>query len=159
MEENVNQTQKVEEKGMVVFGMGGMQTQNLNSKQKIFTSITDEKILFNLDSHCDFKINDIVGSKIIIKDFLCKIIEKKLKEPVKNEETGEIKESEYTMITILLDEEGKSYVTASKSFYFQFKKLCQYLRSEEKLKEGIPIKIINVPVKNSTNKALGFELV
>lgn len=156
MEENVN---RKEEKGMVVSGMEEMQNQNQNSKQKIFTSITNEKTLFNLDTHCDFKINDVVGSKIVIKDFLCKVIEKKLKEPIINEETGEIKENEYTMITILLDEEGKSYVTASKSFYFQFKKLCQYLRSEEKLKEGIAIKIINVPVKNSSNKALGFELV
>lgn len=156
MEENVN---RKEEKGMVVSGMEEMQNQNQNSKQKIFTSITNEKTLFNLDTHCDFKINDVVGSKIVIKDFLCKVIEKKLKEPIRNEETGEIKENEYTMITILLDEEGKSYVTASKSFYFQFKKLCQYLRSEEKLKEGIAIKIINVPVKNSSNKALGFELV
>lgn len=156
MEENVN---RKEEKGMVVSGMEEMQNQNQNSKQKIFTSITNEKTLFNLDTHCDFKINDVVGSKIVIKDFLCKVIEKKLKEPIINEEIWEIKENEYTMITILLDEEGKSYVTASKSFYFQFKKLCQYLRSEEKLKEGIAIKIINVPVKNSSNKALGFELV
>lgn len=154
MEENKNQ-----ETGMVVTGMKGMQEGNQNSNQKIFTTITDKKILFNLDSHCDFKINDIIGSKIVVTDFLCKVIEKNLKEPVVNEETGEIKDKEYVMITILIDQEGKSYVTASKSFYFQFKKLCGFFENEEELKAGIPIKIINVPVKNSSNKALGFELV
>lgn len=143
-----------------VQGLEGFKT-NTNSKTKInvITTITDEKQLFNLENKVDYKLNDCVGEKIRVKDMLCKIIEKPLDEPIYNEETGEIlKDKEFQMITILVDDEGKSYVTASKTFFFAFKKLCQYY-TEETIKEGIDIMIIKTNVKDSNNKALNFELV
>lgn len=128
-------------------------------KTNIITTITDEKKLFNLETRCDERLNDCVGEKIRVVDMLCKVIEKPLDEPIINEETGEIeKDREYKMITILIDETGKSYVTASKTFFFNWKKLCQ-LWGEAKIKDGVDIEITKVQVKNSGNKALSFELV
>ena len=81
-----------------------------------------------------------------------------MKEPIVDEETGEIiKDKEYKRVTILIDDKGKSYVTASKMFNIQFLKLISVMG--EIGEDGVIIKIKNVAVKNSSNKALGFELV
>lgn len=134
-------------------------TSNSKTRQNIITNITDNKTLFNLESNCDVKLNDCVGETIEVTGFLCKVIEKEMKEPIIDEESGEIiKDREYKMITILLDRQGKSYVTASKPFFFAWKKYCMMFR-EESVENGVVIKIINTAVKNSNNKALGFELV
>lgn len=141
-----------------VKGLEGFNS-NSNSKTNIITTITDEKILFNLETKCDERLNECVGEKIRVVDMCCKIIEKKLKEPITDENTGEIiKDKEYKIITILLDENGKSYVTASKTFFFNWKKLCQ-MKGEAKIKEGVDIRIVRIPVKNSPNQALSFELI
>lgn len=134
-------------------------TSNSKTRQNIITNITDNKTLFNLESNCDVKLNDCIGETIEVTNFLCKVIEKEMKEPVLDEETGEIiKDTEYKMITILIDRQGKSYVTASKPFFFTWKKYCMMF-GEDRVENGVLIKIINTPVKNSNNKALGFELV
>ena len=122
--------------------------QNDRSTQTIHTSIRDPKVIFNLDNSCDYKLNDCKGEMIRVKDVLIKVIETKL-------ETGE---SEFKKITILLDDKGKSYVTASKMFTNE---LLRYISmfGIESIKNGLDIKIIEKSVKNSSNKALGFELV
>lgn len=155
MEENKEMT--VSQEKTIVQGIEGFKN-NSQTKKSIITSVENQKTLFNLDTTCDNLLNNCIGEKIRIVDFVCKIYEKPLKEPIINEETGEIKETEYSMSTILIDEHHKSYVTGSKSFFFQFKKLCEIYTLEE-IKQGIDIEIINVPVKNSNNKALGFKLV
>ena len=80
-----------------------------------------------------------------------------MKEPLIDEETGEIiKDTEYTMACILIDDNGKSYATGSKVFTIQMKRYLQMFGLEAA--EGFEIKI----VKNKTekgNKSLGFELV
>lgn len=132
---------------------------NTNTKTQCYTSIIDEKLLFNLETNIDERLNDCVDEKIRFVDVLLKVIEKPLKEPVVDETTGEIiKSKEFKMITILVDENGKSYVTASKTFYYAMKKLLG-MYSVDKVKEGIEIKVIKVPVKNTQNKALSFELI
>lgn len=128
------------------------------STQQVFTSIKDQKKIFNLDNNCDFKLNDCKGETLRVKDVLVKIIETPLDEPKVNDETGEIIDSEYKKITILIDDQGKSYVTASKMFTNQIIRYIQMFGLESITKDGLEIKIIERPVKNSSNKALGFEL-
>lgn len=158
MEENKElevKENKVEETSLVSTSF----TSNSKTKQSVITNIVDNKTLFNLESNCDAKINDCVGETIEVTGFLCKVIEKEMEEPIIDEESGEIiKDTEYKMITILIDRQGKSYVTASKPFFFAWKKYCMVF-GEETIENGVVIKIINTPVKNSNNKALGFELV
>lgn len=153
--ENLNET---ENNGLIVSDFGEMQNQT-NTKRKIYTTIEDTKVIFNLENSCDYKINDCKGEKIRVTDVLVKINEKPMKEPIIDEETGEvIKDKEVSMVTILLDDNKKSYVTGSKIFTMQ---MINYFRmfGLETIKEGLEIAIIEKSVKNSPNKALGFELV
>ena len=122
--------------------------QSERSTQKLYTSIKDPKVIFNLDNSCDYKLNDCKGEMIRVKDVLIKVIKTKL-------ETGEV---EYKKITILIDDKDKSYVTASKMFTNE---LLRYIEmfGVNSIKNGLDIKIIERSVKNSSNKALGFELV
>lgn len=153
--ENLNET---ENNGLIVSNFGEMQNQT-NTKRKIYTTIGDTKTIFNLENSCDYKINDCKGEKIRVTDVLIKINEKPMKEPIIDEETGEvIKDKEVSMVTILLDDNKKSYVTGSKIFTMQ---MINYIKmfGLETIKEGLEIAIIEKSVKNSPNKALGFELV
>ena len=147
-----------ENNNLIVTDFGEMQSQS-KTKRKIYTTIEDNKQIFNLENSCDFKINDCKGEKIRVVDVLIKINEKPLAEPVINEETGEIeKDKEVSMVTILIDENRKSYVTGSKIFTMQ---MINYIRmfGLDTIKEGLEIEIIEKSVRNSANKALGFELV
>ena len=123
---------------------------------QIFTNIVDKKKMFNLESHVDSLLNDCEGELIRVKEVLIKRFEKPMKEPIINEETGEIeKDKEITMSCILIDDNGKSYATGSKIFTIQMMKYLQMFNVKQ---NGFEIKI----VKNKTekgNKALGFELV
>ena len=133
--------------------------QNRKSEQQVFTSIEDPKVIFNLNNTCDFKLNDVIDEIIRVKDVLVKLIKTPLEEPIVDEETGEVKEFEYKKITILIDDQGKSYVTASKMFANQFIDYLMMFGFDTIKNEGLEIKIIKKSVKNSSNKALGFELV
>lgn len=134
-------------------------TYDSNTNANIISNIKDKKKLFNLGNHVDYLLNDCVGEKIRVKDVLLKTYAKPMKEPLIDEETGEvIKDTEFTMSTVLVDDNGKSYATGSKIFGIQ---LMNYLRMFGN-KDGIDpfeIEIVKVPVKGSGNKALGFELV
>lgn len=146
------------ENNLIVSDFGEMQSQS-KTKRKIYTTIEDNKQIFNLENSCDFKINDCKGEKIRVTDVLIKINEKPMEEPVINDETGEIiKDKEVSMVTILIDDNKKSYVTGSKIFTMQ---MINYVRmfGLDSIKEGLEIKIIEKAVRNSGNKALGFELV
>lgn len=131
-------------------------SKSTNTKAKIFTNITDQKKIFNLDSHVDNLLNDCEGELIRVKEVLIKRYEKPMKEPIYDEETGEIlKDKEITMACILIDDNNKSYATGSKVFTIQ---MMRYLQMFGITNEGFEIKV----VKNKTekgNKALGFELV
>lgn len=132
---------------------------NRKSEQQVYTSIEDEKKIFNLNNTCDYKLNECIDEVIRVKDILVKLIKTPLDEPVVNEETGEVKEFEYKKITILIDDAGKSYVTASKMFANQFIDYLMMFGFDTIKEDGLEIKIIKRSVKNSSNKALGFELV
>ena len=62
------------------------------------------------------------------------------------------------MVTILLDEQGQTYVTASKIFTLQMKRFIETF-GVDTIKNGLEIKIVNKKVANSNNKSLGFELI
>lgn len=134
----------------------GSMSKKTDTKADIFTNITDQKKIFNLDSHVDELLNDCEGELIRVKEVLIKRYEKPMKEPIYNEETGEIiKDKEISMACILIDDNNKSYATGSKVFTIQ---MMRYLQMFGITNDGFEIKI----VKNKTekgNKALGFELV
>lgn len=119
------------------------------SRINVFTTIDDEKKVFNLESNIDKKLNDSKGIEINVKDVFIKVIE-----TPKEDEDVEIKK-----ITILIDEKGVSYVTASKMFANQMIHYIETFGIETIKNNGLDIKIIERPVKGSSNKALGFELI
>lgn len=146
---------ETEKNELIVKGFGDL-VNNSQTKMNVFTNIEDTKKIYNLENHVDFKINDVKGESLRVKEVLIKVIEKPLEEPEVNEETGEIiRDKEFKKICILIDTEDKSYVTASKTFTNQ---MARYIM-QFGLKDPVDIKIIEKSVKGSNNKALGFELV
>lgn len=154
LEENENV--EVEETGLSTIQGFGALGKRTETKCNIYTNITDQKKIFNLDSKVDNLLNDCEGELIRVKEVLIKRYEKPMKEPVFDDETGEIlKDKEISMACILIDDNEKSYATGSKVFTIQ---MMRYLDMFGLNNEGFEIKI----VKNKTekgNKALGFELV
>ena len=151
-------TEGKEEMGLVV---NNIENLNLMTKSdiKTFTTIEDPKLIFNLQNECDEKLNECVGESLRIKDVLIKVIERPLEEPEVDEETGEvIRTKDFKKICILIDEAGKSYVTASKMFTNRMIGLIDMF-GIDKIKAGVEIKITKVSVKNSSNKALSFEIL
>lgn len=163
--ENNEKQEMNEEVGMVVSTQGGNvmsfeeMRNNSNTNCQIYTNITDKKKLFNLESKVDNLLNDCEGEMIRVKGVLLKIYKKPMKEPIINEETGEIeKDTETTMSCVLLDDNGKSYATGSKMFAIQLMRYIQNWGMAE-FEDGLEIKIVKNKMSNSNNKALGFELV
>lgn len=134
----------------------------LGTKIQVETTIQDKKEIFNIENgDIEVKLNDIVGQEIVLKDVFMKRVESKLKqEDIEfNEETGEIiTDTKISIITILVDEEGKKYVTASKIFAMSMFNLTRTFGVED-IQKGIKIRIIKKSISNSVNKALSFELV
>ena len=153
--ENENKELMAKEDNYQVLGFEDL-GRNTTTKTEVITNITDEKKIFNLENKVDEMINDCEGELIRVKEVLIKRYEKPMKEPVVDEETGEIiKDKEFTMSCVIVDDNDKSYATGSKIFTIQ---MMRYLEMFGLTEEGFEIKI----VKNKTekgNKALGFELV
>lgn len=151
-----NEEMEVKETGMTTVKGFEALGKRTNTKADIFTNITDQKKIFNLDSKVDNLLNDCEGELLRVKEVLVKRYEKPLKEPVIDEETGEIlKDKEITMACILIDDNNKSYATGSKTFTIQ---MMRYIEMFGINSEGFEIKIVKN--KQSTgNKTLGFELV
>lgn len=134
----------------------GALSKSTNTKAEMFTNITDQKKIFNLDSHVDNLLNDCEGELIRVKEVLIKRYEKPMKEPIYDDETGEIlKDKEITMACILIDDNNKSYATGSKVFTIQ---MMRYLQMFGITNEGFEIKVVKNKL-DTGNKALGFELV
>ena len=156
--ENMEET---EETGLVVSNIQdfGSLSHGSDTIQDIFTNIKDKKQIFNLNSNVDYLLNDCVGESIRVKEVLIKRYLKPMEEPVIDESTGEIvKDKEMTMSVVLVDTEGKSYATGSKVFGIQIMQYLQMFGSKDGV-EPFEITIIKKPIKGSSNKALGFELV
>lgn len=133
---------------------------NGNVNVGTFTNVEDKKELFNLQSHVDFILNDCVGEKIRIKKVLVRTFDKPMKEPIVDEETGEVlKEIERSVSCVLIDDSGKSYATGSKTFTYNLMNyLTEFDGATELETTGINIEVIKVPTP-SGNKALSFKLI
>lgn len=129
------------------------------TKKEMFTNITDEKTIFNLENNVDYRINDCKGERIKVKAIMFKKFTTPLDEPVVDVNGEVVKEAETKMVTILIDDQGKSYVTASKTFGFDMQKYVLTFGTEKMESEGVDIEICEKQVKNSPNKALSFQLV
>ncbi len=146
--------ENVQETNLVVQGLSGM-SKRTETKGSIFTNIEDKKVLFNLENKVDALLNDCEGELIDVRYVVIKRYEKPLKEPVVDEETGEIlKDKEYSMACILVDRDGKSYATGSKMFTIQMMRYIEMFGLDE---NGFLIKITKN--KQEKGKSLGFELV
>lgn len=153
--------EKEEEKGEMVVASFGSLANTSKTRKKTYTTIdvNDVKTLYNLDNKdCDFKINDCVGQSLRIKDVVIKEFERDLEEPIVDENGEVVQDKERKMVTILIDEQGETYVTASKIFTLQMKRFIETF-GVEVIKNGLEIKIVNKKVANSNNKSLGFELI
>lgn len=126
------------------------------------TTLQDKKEIFNIENgEYDIKLNDIVGQEItVVNIFMKRIISDLSDDEIEiNEQTGEvIKDKKVSLVTILIDKDGKRYVTASKIFAISIYNLIRTFGIED-IQKGIDMKIIKKSVTNSTNKALGFELL
>lgn len=156
-QENLKNEEEVKEETAITTVQGfDALSKSSNTKADIFTNITDKKKLFNLDGHVDTLLNDCEGKLIRVKEVLIKRYEKPLKEPIIDEETGEVlKDKEYTMACVLVDDANKSYATGSKTFTIQ---MMRYLQMFGVSEEGFEIKVVKTK-QSSGNKALSFELV
>lgn len=127
------------------------------TQMEMITNIEDKKELYNIDNSTpDAMLNDCEGEKIRVKKVLIKRYEKPMKEPVIDEETGEIlKDKETSMSIVLIDDNGKTYATGSKTFGWQLIRfMCDY---KPDLSEGLEIEITKK--KMNEGKALGFKLL
>lgn len=156
-QENLKNEEEVKEETALTTVQGfDALSKSTNTKADIFTNITDKKKLFNLDGHVDTLLNDCEGELIRVKEVLIKRYEKPLKEPIIDEETGEVlKDKEYTMACVLVDDTNKSYATGSKTFTIRMMRYLQMCGISE---EGFEIKVVKTK-QSSGNKALSFELV
>ena len=155
--DNKMEEKEVKETGLMIKDFGELENTG-RSKTDVFTTITDSKLLFNLDNHCDYKLNDCKGEVIRVKDILIKVIKTPLDEPEVDENGVVTKDMEVKKVCILIDDEGKSYVTGSKMFTNQMVRYIGY-NGIQSIQEGLEIKIIERDVKGTSNKALGFDLV
>ena len=102
-------------------------------------TVEEKKKLYNAIQNCDVRITDIVGQTITVKDIYVREYEKKDLDENGNPRIGHT--------TILFDEVGKTYVTASNYF---FNAITQILVSVGNLDTPIKIKIIKKPTKTGT---------
>ena len=144
------------ENSIVLKDMKDLELSESSTKMGIFTTIdpTDIKTLYNLDNgDCDFKLNDCKGQSLRIKNVLIKNFDRFL-----DEDGKELEKPINKKVTILIDDQGKTYVTASKIFAIQMLRFINRFGNEA-IQNGLDIKIIEREIKGSKNKGLGFELV
>lgn len=132
---------------------------NRINKPEILTNITDKKQMFNLGKKVDKMLNDCEGQIITIDKVLIKKYQKEIDEPVVNEETGEILSDTTTktsMSIVIVDKDGTSYATGSKTFGYSLMNAIFDFGDEI---DGLKIKIIKTLRAGNKNKSLDFELV
>lgn len=146
----------MEENSLIVSDFNKLEKSESSTKMSIYTTIdpTDVKTLYNLDnSSCDYKLVDCKGQSMRIVNVLIKNFDK-----FKDENGEELETPENKKITILIDDQGKTYVTASKIFAIQMLRFIGRFGNEA-ISNGLDIKIVEKEIKGSKNKGLGFELI
>ena len=144
------------ENSIVLKELKDLDLETSSVKMGIYTTIdpSDIKTLYNLDNgDCDFKLNDCKGQSIRVKNVLIKNFDR-----FKDEEGKDLEKPINKKITILIDDQNKTYVTASKIFAIQMLRFIDRFGNES-ITNGLDIKIIEREIKGSKNKGLGFELI
>ena len=150
------ENQKNQESSIVLKEMKDLEISTGSTKMGIYTTIdpTDIKTLYNLDNgECDFRLNDCKGQAIRVMNVLIKNFDK-----FKDEEGNDLEKPINKKVTILIDDQNKTYVTASKMFAIQMLRFIERFGNNA-FDNGLDIKIIEKEIKGSKNKGLGFELV
>ena len=127
-----------------------------STKMNVFTTIdsSDIKTLYNIDNgECDFRLNDCKGQSIRVMNVFIKNFDK-----YKDEDGNILEKPINKKITILIDDQNKTYVTASKMFAIQMLRFIERFGNLA-FEDGLDIKIIEKEIRGSKNKGLGFELV
>lgn len=141
---------------LVVKSFNDLEKTESSTKMGIYTTIdvSDYKKLYNLDNgDCDYKLNDCKGQSIRVVDVLIKNFDK-----FKDEDGKDLERPINKKVTILIDDQNKTYVTASKIFAIQMLRFLNRFGNDV-IKNGLDIKIIEKEIPNSKNKGLGFELI
>ena len=144
------------ENSIVLKELKDLDLETSSVKMGIYTTIdpSDIKTLYNLDNgDCDYKLNDCKGESIRVKNVLIKSFDR-----FKDEDGKELEEPINKKITILIDDQNKTYVTASKIFAIQMLRFINRFGNDA-ITNGLDIKIIEREIKGSKNKGLGFELI
>lgn len=144
------------ENSIVLKELKDLDLETSSVKMGIYTTIdpSDIKTLYNLDNgDCDYKLNDCKGQSIRVKNVLIKSFDR-----YKDEDGKELEEPINKKITILIDDQNKTYVTASKIFAIQMLRFINRFGNDA-ITNGLDIKIIEREIKGSKNKGLGFELI
>ena len=127
-----------------------------STKMNVFTTIdpTDIKTLYNIDNgECDFRLNDCKGQSIRVMNVFIKNFDK-----YKDDDGNVLEYPINKKITILIDDQNKTYVTSSKMFAVQMLRFIERFGNIA-FQDGLDIKIIEKEIRGSKNKGLGFELV
>lgn len=144
------------ENSIVLKDMKDLDLETSSVKMGIYTTIdpSDIKTLYNLDNgDCDFKLNDCKGESIRVMNVLIKSFDR-----FKDEDGKDLEVPINKKVTILIDDKGKTYVTASKIFAIQMLRFINRFGNDS-ITKGLEIKIIEREIKGSKNKGLGFELI
>ena len=161
MNEELKETKEETGSELIVANVGELRKAS-RSNTKIFTTLdlnSDPKKIFNIENKsADFRLNDCKGQSIRVTDVYIKNISTKLEEPELDDNGEVVRDTEYKKICLLIDDQGKTYVTASKVFTNQMLRYIEMFGIES-IKNGVEIKICEKTVKGSSNKALGFELL
>ena len=127
------------------------------TRPDILTNIKDKKQIFNLGKHVDKKLNDCVGQEITIDKILIKKYVKPLDTPIVDQKTGEIiADTKTSMSVVIVDKDGVSYATGSKTFGYALINVIYDFGNEI---EGLKIRIIKTLRSGAQNQSLDFELV
>ena len=109
---------------------------NRNSKELYCSlpadTVEDKKAIFKVLGSADYKVADTLGTTINLRNVLVQKYEKV------NQETGEV-ETKYR--TILIDENGTTYASASKGLFTSCKRLFALMGLPENWTEALPIKV------------------
>lgn len=126
---------------------------SLSNNERVFTNLKPEtkqekQRMFNMISRCDGRLNDIENQILNVVGYYIQHIVRK------DKETGEPRNG---IRTIIVTNEGESYVTMSSYFGLQFMRLVKTFGGD--IKDGIKIKIIKVSKAGSEGQILQFEIV
>lgn len=109
----------------------------------------DKIKLFNSLKECDFKLNDVVGTIIAVKDVFFQEYKKE------DKETGEIRLSHRT---ILFAENGKTYVTASNYLYNTLIQILSVFGTPNTWSEPLKVEVAKQTLKDGKS-SLTLKLV